>query len=132
MIFDKEYVNKNAFHRYKKAITINKGEIQKLVLSKKDSYGNKGAFKYFIGYVTNAGIMPLCIRLPQMNECAKYFDNGSKCMKLLVHDEILIKNTMKYEIRLNIYLKKNLVVNQCIKIKITLITVYNIKTKINS
>ena len=61
------------------------------MLSRKDLYGNKGAFKYFIGYISNAGIIPLCIRLPQMNVYAKYFDNGSKCMNLLVRDEVLIK-----------------------------------------
>ena len=61
------------------------------MLSKKDSYGNKGAFKYFIRDVTNAGIIPLCIRLPQMNAYTKYFDNGSKGMNLLVCDELLIE-----------------------------------------
>ena len=52
------------------------------MLSKKDSYNNKGAFKYFIRDVTNAGIIPLCIRLPQMNAYTKY---------LLVCDELLIE-----------------------------------------
>ena len=29
---------------------MDKVEIKKILLSKKDPYGNKGAFKYFIGY----------------------------------------------------------------------------------
>ena len=91
LIFDKEYINKNAFHRYKKPITINKAEIKKIVLPKKDSYGNKGAFKYFIGYISHTGFIPLCIRLPQMNVYTKYFNNGSKCMNLLLRDEVLIE-----------------------------------------
>ena len=42
--FDNEYNNKNTFYRYKKPFTINKVEIEKIVLSKKDSIGYKGAF----------------------------------------------------------------------------------------
>ena len=61
------------------------------MLSKEDSCGNKGAFKYFIGYGINAGIIPLCIRFPQMDAYAKYFDNGTKCRTLLVRDEVLIE-----------------------------------------
>ena len=60
------------------------------MLSKKVSYGNKGAFKYFIGYRGNAGIIPLFIILPQMNAYAKYF-RDSKCIKLLDHDEEILK-----------------------------------------
>ena len=41
--------------------------------SKKGPYGNKGAFKCFIGYIDNAGIIPLCVIFPQMNAYAKYF-----------------------------------------------------------
>ena len=36
----KEYINKNIFHRCKEPI---KENIKNIVLSKKDSYGNKGA-----------------------------------------------------------------------------------------
>ena len=55
----KEYINKTAFLTYKKQITINEAEIKKVVFSKTDSYGNKIAFKYFIGYIRNAGIIPM-------------------------------------------------------------------------
>ena len=38
------------------------------MLSKKDLYGNKGAFKYFIGYDNHEiGIIALYIILPQIN-----------------------------------------------------------------
>ena len=33
----------------------------------------------------------------------KYFVSNNKCMNLLVHDEELLKNTMKYGVRLVIY-----------------------------
>ena len=51
----------------------NKVDFEKIVSSKKGPYGNKGAFKCFIGYIDNAGIIPLCVIFPQMNAYAKYF-----------------------------------------------------------
>ena len=57
------------------------------MLSSKETFGNKGAFQYFIGYISNVGIIPVYIKLPQIHEFVKYFDNNSKCMNLLVHDE---------------------------------------------
>ena len=59
-----------------KVITINLLDIIKIVLSKKDSYSNKGGLKYFIGYDDyNVSIITLCAILPQMNAEVKYFDN---------------------------------------------------------
>ena len=89
LIFDKIYVNKNIFHRCKEPITINKVDIRKIMLSKKDSYGNRGAFKYFIGYISNSGIVPLYIILPQMNAYVKYFDKNKQYINHLVHDKEL-------------------------------------------
>ena len=51
LIFDKKCINKNVFHKIKRPININNVEIRRIVLSKKDSYGKKGSFKYFIGYI---------------------------------------------------------------------------------
>ena len=86
------------------------------MLSKKDSYGNKDSFKYFIGYISNGhGIITLYKRLPQINAFITYFKD-SKYMNLLVYDKELLKNTMKYGIKLKIYLKRKLIVNKCIMI----------------
>ena len=95
-IFDKQCINKNAFHKNKRPISINKVEIKRTVLYKKDSYGGKGSFKYVIGYIndTDAFPVPLCIKGPQLNGYVKYF-NDNKCMNLLVHDAELLKNRMK-------------------------------------
>ena len=41
-------------------------DVNKILISKKESYGTKNSFKYFIGYNDNDVIRPLCIRLPQM------------------------------------------------------------------
>ena len=89
------------------------------MLSSKESYDNKGGLKYFIGYISNFGIIPLYIKIPQMNAFVKNFDSNnmnSKCMNLLVRDIEILKNTMQYELKLIIYLKNNLIVSQCIMI----------------
>ena len=85
LIFGKNVVNKNFFHKHKHLIDVDKEDVDRIVISNKDWYGKKGSFKYFIGYVTNY-INPLCIKLSQMNGYVKYF-NDSKCMNLLVHNK---------------------------------------------
>ena len=49
-------------------------DVNKILVSKKESYGTKNSRKYFIGYNDNDVIRPLCINLPQMIGYAKYFD----------------------------------------------------------
>ena len=61
------------------------------MLSSKELNDNKGAFKYCLGYISNVGIVPLYIKLPQMNEFVKYFDSNSKYMNLLVYDKEIFK-----------------------------------------
>ena len=93
LIFNKLYINKNAFHKNKRPISIEKLNIRRMVLSKKYLYGKKGSFKYFIGYIHegNAFPRPLCIKFPQMNGYIKYFDISNKCIDLSVHDKELLK-----------------------------------------
>ena len=86
----KEYINKTAFLTYKKQITINEAEIKKVVFSKTDPYGNKIAFKYFIGYIRNAGIIPMYIIFSEINAYCKYF-KGNKRVNLLVHNKKILK-----------------------------------------
>ena len=57
---------------------------------------------------------PLCIKIPQMNGYVKYFDNNNKYISILVCDKKLLKNTIKDGIKLKIYLKEGLKVNQSI------------------
>ena len=74
------------------------------MLSSKHSNGNKGSFKYFIGYINIGNIFPpLCIKLPQMNGYTKYFYKNNKYMKLLVHDKKLLK---KYNVKHCIMINK--------------------------
>ena len=114
LIFDKQCINKNAFHKNKKPINIDKVQSTRKGLSKKDSYTKKGSFKYFIGYIneTNVFSVSLCIKLPQMNGYVKYVDSNNKCMNLLVHDEELLKKYSEIWDEINNLLKKGLIMNQ--------------------
>ena len=81
--FEENSIIKSDFHKNKKLININEVDTDEIVLSHKKSYGN------FIGYrhKGNAFPSPLCLKIPQMNAYAKYFDKNSKCMNLLVNDK---------------------------------------------
>ena len=77
-------------------------QILKKKLSHKKSY-SKDSFKYFIEYRHKDNVFPspLCVKLPQMNAYAKYFDKNNKYINLLVNDkEIFKKKNQKYGIKL--------------------------------
>ena len=83
-----------------------------------DLCDNKGTFKYFTVYDDyRIGIIPLCIMLSQMNTCVKYFKDN-KHMNLLVNDKKILQKYNEIGIKLKIYLKKYLIVNQCLWINI--------------
>ena len=58
MIFGEEYIITNKFHVYEKSIDIVKVDIKRIVLSNKELYGNKGLYKYFIGYIYKGNALP--------------------------------------------------------------------------
>ena len=59
-------INKNAFHKTTTSINIDEVGIYKIKLFDKASYGNKGSFKYYIGYrhKNEALLSPLNIKIP--------------------------------------------------------------------
>ena len=61
-------------------------DLSKIVVSSRWKL-NHTAYKYFCGYLNNDVIKPLCIILPQMNGCIKYFDDGGKNMSFVTDDE---------------------------------------------
>ena len=63
-----------------------------LLLSKKEPYGKKSSFKYFIN--DNYNIRPLCVKPPRMIGYAKYFEsNITMSFKLI--DKKLIKKDIE-------------------------------------
>ena len=73
---------------------INKKYKYNILVSKKEPYGTKNSFKYFIGYNDNDIIRPLCIRLPQMTGYVRKFNENST-MSFRVKDKQLLKNYNK-------------------------------------
>ena len=75
--FDDKKINKSDFYKNKKLNRIDDIGINNILVSQKESYGNKNSFKYFIGYNDNNTIRPLCIRLPQMTGYARKFNENA-------------------------------------------------------
>ena len=66
IIFDDKKISKSNFYRNKELFDIDDIDANKILVSKREPYGKKSSFKYFIGYNDNDDIRPFCIRLPQM------------------------------------------------------------------
>ena len=77
------------FIKKKKLFNIHDLDVNKILISKKESYGTKHSLK-FIGYNDDDVIRPLCIKLPQMIGYAKNFDSN-KTMFFKVIDNKLLK-----------------------------------------
>ena len=88
--FNNKKVNNSNFYKTKRLFKIDDINIDKILISKKESYGKNGsfngiAFKYFIAYEDRDYIGPLCIKLPKMIGYVKCFDNN-KTMSFKVTD----------------------------------------------
>ena len=75
--FDNIRVNKKEFHKSKQPINLDMVIVDQIVVPDKFRH-NDDDFKYFIGYEEGETVKPLCIILPQMIGCIKYFENGDK------------------------------------------------------
>ena len=78
---------KNSSHQKIKPISIDEVEIKRIMLFNKNSYSNKGSFKYYIRYMHEGKAFPspLYIKLPQLIGLFKCFNNHN-------NDELTIKN----------------------------------------
>ena len=76
----------DVFQTYKIGVT-------KILISKKEPYGAKNSFKYFIGF-NNDFIRKLCVRLRQMTGYARKFDENTT-MSLKVNNKQPLKNYNK-------------------------------------
>ena len=90
--FNDKRINKSSFYKNKKLFSLNDIDINKMLVSKKESYDTKNSFKYFIGH--GDVIRPLCILLPQMIGHVKHFDSN-KVMSFNVSDNMLLKKYKK-------------------------------------
>ena len=84
--FGDNEVDKKKFCSSKQAIPLGSVDLDKIVVSSKWKISDT-TYKYLCGYLNNDVIQPLCVILPQMNGCIKYFDDGGKNMSFVTDDE---------------------------------------------
>ena len=82
--FGDKQINKKDFYNNKKQFKMKDIDINKILISKPESYGTENAKKYIIGYNDDV-IRPIRIFLPQMNGYVKCFDDN-KTMSLFADD----------------------------------------------
>ena len=125
--FNDKKIKKSSFYKDKKINNIEDIDINNILVSKKEVYGNKNPFKYFIGYNDNDIIRSLCIRLLQMTGYAKKF-NDNATMSFIVKDKQLLKNYTKIwdkiEKLMKINFESNPVYGDDVKYKQTKIKIY--------
>ena len=92
--FDDKKIEKSEFYKNRKVFLIDDVDVSKIQVSKKEPYGTKNAFEYFIGYNDNNAIRPLCVRLTQMTGYAKKFDENAT-MSFRANNKQLLKNYNK-------------------------------------
>ena len=64
--FDYKKINKSNFCKNQKLFNVYDLDVNKILVSKKESYGTKNSLKYLIAYNDDDVIRPLCIKFPQM------------------------------------------------------------------
>ena len=85
-------VNKKEFQASKQVIALNLVDTDKIIISDKFRDSDNGS-KYFIGYLDDDIIRPLCIILPQTSGYVKYFVDSGKNMSFKIEDD---KHLLKY------------------------------------
>ena len=99
--FDNKKIEKSDFYKNKKIFNIDDIDVNKILVSKKETYGKYNSFKYFIGYNDNDVIRPLCLKLSQMTGYINEFDENKNenknriTMSLKVNDKQLLKSYNK-------------------------------------
>ena len=94
--FDDKNIKKSDFYnKSKKIFNIDDIDVNKLLVSKKEQYGECNSFKYFIGYNDNNVIRPLYLELSQMTGYINKFEKNKITMSLMVKDKQLLENYNK-------------------------------------
>ena len=104
--FDDKKIRKSEFYKNKKVFQIDEIDVDKILVSKKESYGTKNALKYFIGYNDDDVIRPLCVRLSQMTGYARKFDKNVT-MSFRANNKQVLKNYNKIWEKVEKVMKEN-------------------------
>ena len=94
--FDNKNIKKSDFcNKSKKIFNIDDIDVNKILVSKIETYGKYNLFKYFIGYNDNDVIRPLYLFISQTNGYINKFDENKITMSLMIKDKQLLKNYNK-------------------------------------
>ena len=94
--FNDKKVNKSDFYKKnQKIFSTDDIDVNKLLVSKKESYGKHNSFKYFIGYNDNGIIRPLYLFISQTTGYINKFDENKITMSLMIKDIQLFKRYNK-------------------------------------
>ena len=96
IIFDKKKVKKSDFYKNKKVIKIDDIDVNKILVSKKETYGTNKPIKYFNGYNDDV-IRSLCIKLLQMIGYVKCFNSYKTISFKAIDNKLLKKYTQLWE-----------------------------------
>ena len=88
---DKKKLKSDFYNKNKKVFTINDIDINKILVSKKETYGKYNSFKYFIRYNDNDVIRPLYLFLSQNTGYINKFEKNKIAMSLMIKDTQLLK-----------------------------------------
>ena len=78
--FNEKKIKTSIFYKNKAIDNIEDIDLNNILVSKKEPYGSKNSFKYFIGYNDNYVIRPLCIRLSQMTDMLENLMKIQQCL----------------------------------------------------
>ena len=95
--FDNKKIKKSDFYnKNKKIFNIDDIDVNKILVSKKETYGKNNSLIYFIGYNDNDVIRPLYLKLSKMTSYINGFnENKNTIMPLRINDEQLFKKYNK-------------------------------------
>ena len=94
--FNNKKVKKSDFYNKNKNIfNIDDINVNKILISKKETYGEYNSFKYSIGYNDNDVIRPLYLFFSQTTGYINKFDKNKITMSLMIKDTQLLKNYNK-------------------------------------
>ena len=91
--FINEKIKKSDFYKNKKIFNIDNIDVNKILVSKKETYDKYNSFKYFIGYNYNDVIRPLYLLLSQMTGYINKFDKNKITIEKLMKIDFNTKTT---------------------------------------
>ena len=93
--FNNKKIKKSDFYKNKKIFNKDDIDVNKILVSKKETYGKYNSFKYFIGYNDNDVIRPLYLFISQTTGYINKFDKNKITMSLMIKDIQLLKSYNK-------------------------------------